>query len=74
MEHRAAVKEQHPNYSATEITEILGKQWKNLDESLKKEYKDQFSEKFDKYKIELDSYYRNKGIDPSNEKVNPQLT
>ena len=68
MEHRERVKEGNPTFSATEVTEELGKQWKELDEATKKGYKDTFSSNFDKYKLELETYYKKKGIDPKQEK------
>lgn len=43
--------------------------WKKLDEEAKKKYKNQFQVNFDKYKLELEAYYKKKGIDPKKDKA-----
>lgn len=65
MKRRDEIKNEYPNFNATDITELLGKEWRNLSEKDKNFYQEEFTKKYEHYKKELKDYYESKGIDPS---------
>ena len=68
MKRRDEIKTEYPNFNATDITELLGKEWRNLPEKDKTFYQDEFTKKYEQYKQELKEYFETKGIDPALEK------
>lgn len=65
MKRRDEIKNDYPGFNATDITELLGKEWRNLSEKEKNFYQEEFTKKYEHYKKELKDYYESKGIDPA---------
>lgn len=65
MKRRDEIKNEYPNFNATDITELLGKEWRNLTEKEKNFYQEEFTKKYEHYKKDLKDYYESKGIDPA---------
>ena len=65
MKRRDEIKTEYPNFNATDITELLGKEWRNLSDKEKNYYQEEFTKKYEHYKKDLKDYYESKGIDPA---------
>lgn len=70
MKHRDAVKTENPAFTATEVTQELGKGWGALTDEARAKFEEEFKREYEAYKIRLGDYYRSKGIDPSTVKMN----
>lgn len=70
MKNRDSVKTLNPAFSATEVTQELGKGWTALTDEAKAKFEEEFRKEYEAYKIRLGDYYRSKGIDPSTVKMN----
>jgi len=68
MKRRDEIKNEYPNFNATDITELLGREWRNLSEKDKAYYQEEFTKKYEHYRKDLKDYYEAKGIDPALEK------
>ncbi|BFU22639.1 high mobility group hmg box domain containing protein [Entamoeba histolytica] len=55
-EHRASIKEEHPDAKVTEIAKIASEQWKALGEEEKKEYQTKADAAKEQYKKDIEKY------------------
>lgn len=69
MKRRDDLKNEHPNFNATDITEKLGQEWRSLTEKERSNYQEEFTKNYESYKVELETYFKQKGIDPIMEKI-----
>lgn len=70
MKNRDGVKTLNPAFSATEVTQELGKGWNNLTDEQRAKFEEEFKKEYEVYKVRLSDYYKSKGIDPSTVKMN----
>ena len=65
MKRREELKNDYPDFNATDITETLGKEWRALPEKEKMFFKNEFNKDYEVFKDRLLEYCKKKGIDPA---------
>jgi hypothetical protein len=60
-DNREEVKDENPDMKLKEITQRLGKMWKDVDEELKEEYKEKAKQDKERYERELENYIPKEG-------------
>ena len=53
---RDAIKAQYPKFSATEITQLISKEWKELPRERIQEYQDKYKDMYREYKVKIEDY------------------
>ena len=71
---RDKIKAQYPKFSATEITQLISKEWKELPKEKIQAYQDKYKDMYREYKIKIEEYNHKKaGSNTKGSEVNKSV-